>query len=425
MARYCGRECQRIDWKKHRVECHLLKGVKGEYNALPGADDNRLMKLHFFLSKALMQLDSMDPETRKKEKLPTDAQLKTFQKDRLLKFVTYSRVCSICLKNQFTDCSDEADWKCCDECNYGWCCSAEHWEQYKEHHTKEICDTYKKVTAMELFHYRHIKKFDAAFLETPTGSLSVLLDSFPNSWDSYFRLRFVERYPSSLPMLPSEYYPAATRQLSQPATCLHAMYKYGISHFQDLTELTVHVVGAGAYELPASCIWEEITHCLPNVKRLSVEFIGPEVCLIIPHKELPTIPIDQVCPDCTIKGRQRCYGMYGYTYHDYQEKEDAVRPDFIVAFNSGMHEAETESWKTSLEMVLDMNVPAYFTSYEESEAIKDFDLLMSLGANILQDKIKLNPFSDQQVCIEPVTVGRMDKFFSPNMYGVLFCGREE
>lgn len=80
------------------------------------------------------------------------------------------------------------------------------------------------------------------------------------------------------------------------------MYKYGISHFQDLTELVVHVVGAGAYELPASCVWEEITHLLPNIQKLTVEFIGPEVCLMIKSGEYPTKPMDEVCLNALSKG---------------------------------------------------------------------------------------------------------------------------
>jgi hypothetical protein len=89
-----------------------------------------------------------------------------------------------------------------------------------------------------------------------------------------------------------------------------------------------------------------------------------------------------------------------------------------------MHECETESWKTSLKTILDMEVPAFFTSYEESEAIKDFALLESIDANILQESIELNPFQDALVSVEPVSDGRVDKFFSQNMYGVLFCGRK-
>jgi hypothetical protein len=201
------------------------------------------------------------------------------------------------------------------------------------------------------------------------------------------------------------------------------MYKYGISHFEDLNELVVHIVGAGAYELPATCVWEEISHCLPHIQKLTVEFVGPEVCLVIPSKEYPTRPIDEVCPDCTVKGRQRLFGMYGYTYHEYAQKYNTT-PNLIVAFNTGMHECETESWKTSLKTILDMEVPAFFTSYEESEAIKDFALLESIDANILQESLELNPFQDALVSVEPVSDGRVDKFFSQNMYGVLFCGRK-
>ena len=61
-------------------------------------------------------------------------------------------------------------------------------------------------------------------------------------------------------------------------------------------------------------------------------------------------------------------------------------------------EADTESWKTSLRVILDMDIPAYFTSYNNTEADQDFAILNSsdVNANILQNGPKLNEFGEDR-----------------------------
>jgi hypothetical protein len=49
----------------------------------------------------------------------------------------------------------------------------------------------------------------------------------------------------------------------------------------------------------------------------------------------------------------------------------SLKPDLIVAFNTGMYEVDVASWTTSLEVILDTNVPALFTSNNRSEAEQD------------------------------------------------------
>ena len=122
--------------------------------------------------------------------------------------------------------------------------------------------------------------------------------------------------------------------------------------------------------------------------------------------------------------------MFGFTYHEYVQKylntKKHSKPNMIVAFNTGMHEADTESWKTSLRSILDLDIPAYFTSYSKEEAGQDFDILNSsdLNANILQNGPKYNQFREDHRVIEATTKDSIDKFFSCNMYGTLVKGKK-
>ena len=97
-------------------------------------------------------------------------------------------------------------------------------------------------------------------------------------------------------------------------------------------------------------------HCLPSVKRMNFIFTGPEGNIAFPLTQVAS------CPDCTSKGRVTIQGFHKMTYHDYYASEGFIRPYFVVAFNTGMFEEYTKSWKDSLRVLLTLNVPCIFTS---------------------------------------------------------------
>ena len=120
--------------------------------------------------------------------------------------------------------------------------------------------------------------------------------------------------------------------------------------------------------------------------------------------------------------RTRSTSFFGMTYHDYSASPKFTTPDLIVAFNTGMYEEFTESWKTSLEVMLDLNVPALFTSYNKYEAEQDTVVLSQVNARLLTETPRLNPFRVAKATIEP---GVNDVFFHLNMYCMAFKGRAQ
>jgi hypothetical protein len=106
------------------------------------------------------------------------------------------------------------------------------------------------------------------------------------------------------------------------------------------------------------------------------------------------------CPDCQSKKRERICSFHCSTYHDYHSSTYFTKPDFLVAFNTGMYEECTESWKTSLRVILDLQVPSLFTSYCMQEAVADFKVLKDLKANLLTDSAVLNPVPDMHKLAE-------------------------
>jgi len=107
------------------------------------------------------------------------------------------------------------------------------------------------------------------------------------------------------------------------------------------------------------------------------------------------------------------------TYHEYHASDHFRTPDFVAAFNTGMFEECTESWKESLGVMLALGVPCIFTSYNLYEAREDAKVLEQVGAR-LTCSAELNPFR--------VQIPRLDysvdheAFFYENMYYTCFKG---
>ena len=198
------------------------------------------------------------------------------------------------------------------------------------------------------------------------------------------------------------------------------MYQHDREFFISAEELTIHVVGANStFECEGgapTCVWEETMHCLPSVKTMNVVFIGPEL-----NTTQSFFKQIQCCPDCVAKGRVRKQGFYKQTYHDYYASDKFMHPDLVVAFNTGMFEECTDSWKQSLDIMLTLDVPCMFTSYDKNEGDSDFNVLMELNARTLTDSTVLNPFRVSFSWIDDTCI---DKFFHANMYYVCFRGRK-
>lgn len=335
------------------------------------------------------------------------------------KSVLRSPCCAICKQSDYDFNRVEMQWKCCPRCNYGWCC-ADHFEEYQPRHTTELCIKYVEASKIDRFRYNHTVNHGERFMLVPEHPLPAPMGTFPTSWEEYFQLRTPMEYQMRNQILPLEFFPTATFLLSQPVACLYGMYQHDRDFFTTAEELTIHVVGANAaFECEGgapTCVWEEIMHCLPSVKTMNVIFVGPEVNI----RNYSRLFAVQGCPDCCSKDRVRKQAFHELTYHDYYASDEFVKPDLVVAFNTGMYEEYTDSWKQSLEVMLTLDVPCMFTSYNKHEGDADFDVLVEVNARTLTDSTVLNPF---RVDFPKLDDGCIDKFFQDNMYYICFRGR--
>jgi len=425
-ARYCGKSCQKVDWKaRHKPVCKNLQAFRALIQTVPPRSEGRpfapgtlglLQKFESFQSMPLHAMMQMSTEKTKKS-------------CKVIEQYLYSaRCCSVCQTTQYdVPLGESKDWINCTRCKYGWCCSREHWAEYESRHTREICDLYNEACSVELFRFNHVRSHGDTFLHLPRTVLSEPMDPLPRNWKEYFEMRCSDDYAMKA-LLPKEFFPAATHSLSQTATIMYGMYSLDETFFTQADSLTIHVVGAApAFEMlggAPNCVWEEIMHCLPAVKKMHVVFVGPEVsnCFADPSDKLDNAI--SCCPDCVRKSRSRLFSFVAKTYHDYANaSKHFTKPDFVAAFNTGMfEEPDTSSWKPSLDIILDMDVPSIFTSYNKFEAEGDCKILREVGARMTTEGPVLNPFSVDYHTVDPSEV---DGFFKSSMYCICFRGRTE
>ena len=251
LAYYCSKECQKLDWiQQHKMECKFLNIFKHSYVQMPGEAWERQKKVNVFLEMLPMML--LEPHMIPIKNPPTVEQFQNqFRRGRFTKFVMYGRACQVCCQNEFSFASSKAsasggrrdlNWTACIDCGFGSCCSKEHWDEYHPQHTDEVCQAYQKATEIELFHYKHVETYGKTFLHIPSDPIEgeEYLPTFPTTWEEYFALRFTGRrdYLLVKQQVPNAFFPAATHLLSQPVTCVSAMYQFGISHFSSIKALS-------------------------------------------------------------------------------------------------------------------------------------------------------------------------------------------
>jgi len=428
-AKYCNKTCQKKNWKEHKTVCKIIQtydqlceSLFGEFHPASGR-----MGVFQKFQKFQKMMESSQQYDFIREIAPM-VQFPTHISDTAWKtaetLIAYSPSCSICHKTEYDNkgvnghSQIERKLKRCPKCKCGWCCSEEHFAEYQPMHTEQICQTYVNSFKMERFLYNHTIQHGDRFMLVPDRVRSKPMVQFPKDWNEYFAIRLPVEC-SMRHKLPEEFFPASTVQLSQVVNCLYGMYEHDKNFFTAAQNLTLHVVGAAPqFELEgggATCVWEEIMHCLPSVQKMDVVFIGPDSY----NFEATEI---ECCPDCIEKGRTRRMAFHNVTYHElFKDKGRFTKPDFVVAFNTGMYEEFTDSWKESVNVMLDLNVPCLFTSYNKYEAESDFDVLVELNAHTLTAAPVQNPFP---VDFPVIDVSGTDIFYQSNMYCICFRGRQ-
>ena len=174
----------------------------------------------------------------------------------------------------------------------------------------------------------------------------------------------------------------ATDSSSTVLTALAAL-ELTIPDLLQRDRLTIHVLGSTARELMILRLNEEFLHLLPKLQVVTVGYIGPDVPSDTGKDQL--LP-SECCPECAAAGRKRHCFLRARLYHECDEASlfPELPPDLIMACNSGHADEETGSWRPTLECILESNIPALFTTFNEQEAVDEQNVLGRMGAHFVQ-----------------------------------------
>lgn len=150
------------------------------------------------------------------------------------------------------------------------------------------------------------------------------------------------------------------------------------------SSLVIHIIGAAIDELLIITLNEDLLHLCPDLRMLTVGYIGPGV----PSEVGTGCTVEQrVCLECESNGRTHTVFYHHGLYHDFVVTNRAKRnpADLLVAFNSGHTAGKSfvESWAPTLKYILTSNIPAVLTTFSQMEADKEEAAFNEMGANFV------------------------------------------
>ena len=185
------------------------------------------------------------------------------------------------------------------------------------------------------------------------------------------------------------------------------------------TKLTIHVLGADHQELQRARMTEELYHLLPNLNSLVIGYVGPDVGQ--DHGNTRKILEFDCCPTCQSMDRSpRQAFLANDLYHDFVKSKLFAKypPDLIITYQSG--HAQVSSWQPTLHTILDLGVPAVFTTYNEQEALDEERSFDEMGAHFSRRPAE-NPWRGVLPMFD-LFVGRYDVYYC-NYYWYIVKGR--
>lgn len=160
--------------------------------------------------------------------------------------------------------------------------------------------------------------------------------------------------------------------LTMPLTIISALEDISF----DKPHLNVYLLGASHPGFLALSIFEEILHLVPQLKSLHITADGRNSW----KEQLKPINF-QCCPICTSSGRCRSIASYRGVYHDFAKTSEYIKPDLVVAFNTGWIDGPDplSHWRPSIELFVASGVPALFTVYNANEAWNELTGMKALN----------------------------------------------
>ncbi|KAK0087436.1 hypothetical protein PV325_000992 [Microctonus aethiopoides] len=179
-----------------------------------------------------------------------------------------------------------------------------------------------------------------------------------------------------------------------PLTTLFAIQKT-IYDWKSREELKIHIIGAEfQFECASLRVWEKLfLHFLPKLRKLSLEFTGPELYLPCAPPEL--LSKIKMCRKCKLLKRKIDVKFNSQML--YHKIMDENNPDLICLYNPGLYRETgfdgTDTWPCTIKKFCNAKVPVVVTSYTEFEIPRDIERIKSICSVEVLLEPQRNPFA--------------------------------
>ncbi|KAF8178640.1 hypothetical protein K438DRAFT_1938715 [Mycena galopus ATCC 62051] len=374
---YCGKKCQKLDWKLDHKQCCPAFQQYNEQDLAMGLTTFELLGYMMRMEARIETLPNPDAGPGAINPM----------------YIRQEVACVACYRTEF-QWSPPITFDSCPSCKLvHWCPDHAQSDTKSSLHTPQDCAELKILFSVErvLIDYalaRRSRRKIVLFSERPRTSY--VRFSQLAGWKDYVRrvypalgddlLSLVDEIGGSHPNRATA--ADALERVVLDATSIVATIMYGLEMvLPDVAQresLTIHFVGAASYETNGMGIMEELLHHLPKLKVLKLHYIGPEILpeLMQGYSD-PTR--NWACELCKARGWQRFNAVSNLPYHEYMAQNPSCQPDLVVGLNTGFSEVAVESWKKSLHAILRLGVPALFTAYQKEEAAAEWSALVRMG----------------------------------------------
>ena len=372
IVRYCGQEHQRRHWDEHKLICKDLKQTAT-------------------LSKTMSPVEPGNYDTYR-QYIATGCSVvlakSTNSNGALISVWNRQAHCLLCYS------TDKLNHSCA-SCGAVALCSTCHGTtggptlfQDQTVHSQSDCDNWSVLTAMQgmTCEQEHPLCIDTEEPEPNFWS--------PQNWDDFFQRKSQaiaqnQMGGHGLMLQLAPVVAMVADGLSTPLTIVRGLVlAFGADKVAGMTDIVIHMVGAGVDEIRSTKRYMEISHCLPALRRLKIVMVGPW---------LPSsVTNEPIGADLRGVRDYRCtatHDLIKSSYEEYMNTGAAETPTFVIAQHSGVEEQNgadfASEWDPAIARLCEMNVPCMFTGYTLQETQDGVERLKN-DVNITQEAT-INP----------------------------------
>ncbi|XP_015434939.1 PREDICTED: uncharacterized protein LOC107190619 [Dufourea novaeangliae] len=370
MLSYCSIAHRKQGLPEHRDLCESLKEIRSSIASTMSAESNERLNAEQYRVYRLELLTILEAKSGRP--------LNLWEKE----IVLYPRVCRICR------CFSES-LICCAVCAMESFC-----QNHREEHEK-WCKEFQVLQRCLFLQNKHGCVYPK-IPNKPQRSSVALSDT---SFDELIMHRIYEN-SSYYREMDCFTYSTLSHLCTIPLTTLYSI-EISCPEWQKKTELVVHVLGAEfQFEGVNLHVWEKMfLHFLPNLKRLCLVLVGPELRLPngVPPNLLSKV---KLCSECKAASRAVVVVFRPETlYHELvrEKLEHDVKPDLICAFNPGLYRktgfAGKDTWPETIKEFCKTKTPVVITAYTADEMFWEIARIKSVDKIEVMLESQQNPFA--------------------------------